>query len=147
VKTKQKILVVAAAFLVILDEWLKNLALKSFPGESEISGKHFLELAVHKNLGIAFDLPIWLPLVAILTVIVIAGLLFVAIQNKKTQPWIAASALIIICGAVGNLIDRLVYGFTVDYLIIPVTGSAFNLSDLVIISGLILLIVKKQKKT
>ena len=145
-KIIQKILIIAAFAIVVLDEILKNLALKNLPGESEISSNNFLELAIHKNNGIAFDLPVWLPLVAILTTIIIAALAAIAIKTRQNQPWIATSALIIICGAIGNLFDRLFYGFTVDYLITPATGSAFNLSDIVIIGGLVLLVLKKHRK-
>ena len=141
-----QIVIFIAALIIFFDELLKKTALRSFPNETEITGNKILEFAVHKNLGIAFDLPIWLPLVVFLTIIIITGLIATAVRNKNKQPWLSVSVLIIACGAIGNLIDRLVYGFTVDYLIIPATGSAFNLSDLVIITGLILLIFHRHKK-
>lgn len=145
-KTKHKIVSIVGGLVVLADELLKIAALKYLPDESKMTGKEIVEFAIHKNFGIAFDLPLWLPAVMGLTVIILIGLVFATKQNWKKFPWEAAATILIACGAVGNLIDRFCYGFTVDYLITPWTGSAFNLSDLVIISGLVILILSKPKK-
>ncbi|MFA6132136.1 MAG: signal peptidase II [Patescibacteria group bacterium] len=142
---KQKIVSFSGGLVVLADELLKILSLKYLPDESQMSGKGIIELAIHKNYGIAFDLPLWLPVVMLLTVFILVGLIFLTKQNWKRHPWEATGSLLIACGAVGNLIDRFCYGFTVDYIIFPLTGSAFNLSDLVIIGGLIILLLSRQK--
>jgi signal peptidase II len=145
VKTRHKIISLAGGLLVLIDELLKIAAIRYLPDETEKTGKGIIELAVHKNFGIAFDLPLWLPIAMVLTLIILVGLVFITKQNWKRHPWEAAAAILISCGAVGNFIDRFAYGFTVDYLIIPFTGSAFNLSDLIIIVGLIILLLSKPK--
>lgn len=144
-KTKHKIVSLIGGLAVLADELFKIAALGRLPDDSETTGRKIIELAVHKNYGIAFDLPLWLPMVMVITIIILVGLIFITEQNWKKHPWEAAAAILISCGAVGNLIDRFCYGFTVDYLIIPLTGSAFNLSDLVIITGLIILLLSRRK--
>lgn len=129
--------ILGAILLTLLDEWIKFIALKTFPlFEGTVSNSSFLQLALHKNYGIAFNIPLYLPMVIILTVI-ISGILFIlALKQWKTYPFISLACFVIICGAFGNAFDRVVYGFTVDYLILFGT-SAINLSDFLIISGVI----------
>jgi signal peptidase II len=146
VKTKPAIALVIGVLVVLADEVLKILALKFLPDESQMSGKGLIELAIHKNFGLAFDLPIWLPILCVLSVLIIIGLVLLIKQNWQKNPWLASSAAIISCGALGNLFDRISYGFVVDYIITPITGSAFNLSDIVIVFGLFLLIWSSKKE-
>ena len=53
-------------------------------------------------------------------------------------------ALIVIIGALGNIFDRLTYGFTIDYIII-LNRLAINLSDIIIIIGVLGLLTISQK--
>lgn len=142
----QKLLIVLVGLVVVFDEIVKKFALQNFPNETAITGKGILEFAIHRNTGIAFDLPLWLPIVTILTVVVMIGLVFLAKQSLKKQPQVSVAALMVFAGAAGNLFDRLTYGFVVDYLIIPITRSAFNLSDLIIILGLIIFLLRASNK-
>lgn len=144
-KSKQIIALIVGILVVLADEILKVFALKFLPDESQMSGKSFVEFAIHKNFGLAFDLPIWLPVLSILSILIIAGLIILAKQNWKKNPWLTTAAIIISGGALGNLFDRLNYGFVVDYIITPITGSAFNLSDIVIVVGLFLFIWSSKK--
>jgi len=63
--------------------------------------------------------------------VVLVAIIF--LFRNKTNTSLTIPFLFIIAGGVGNLFDRIVYGFIVDYLI--VFRSAFNLSDLMIIFG------------
>lgn len=137
-------IIILSLLAVIADGFIKLLALQTFPEETETKGR-MVELAVHKNTGIAFDLPLWLPLVIAFSIIVLVWLVIIAFQKQKTSPWTTLAVITIALGALGNLFDRIFFGFVIDYIIIPATGSAFNLSDLVIISGLILLLWSKRK--
>lgn len=129
---KHFISVIAAGLIVALDVWLKKYATEN-------------SWIIHKNTGIAFDLPLW-PWIAILLIVLIsAGLFILSFHHRNSRPWLSAAALVIIVGAIGNLIDRFSYGFVVDYIIFKPTESAFNLSDLVIIAGILIFILSKRK--
>lgn len=127
------------ALIVVADEFIKFFALQRLPEESELADPGFVALGIHKNWGIAFDIPFRMPVIIIVSLIIGAVLAYVAYRNWKKKPTVAIAALMIILGAAGNIYDRLVYGFTVDYLIL-FARSAINLSDVVIISGVILML-------
>ena len=136
----------AVSILVVIDEILKAMALNRLPQEGELSALAPITLAVHKNFGVAFDLPFSLPLVLVVTLLLGAFLFHIAITNRKKHPAITLGAVLIIIGGLGNLYDRLVYGFTVDYFII-LGRLALNLSDLVILSGVVVFLVASQRRT
>ena len=58
-------------------------------------------------------------------------------RENKTQ---ILGASILIAGALSNLIDRMLYGVTIDY--IRIFTSIFNLADLAIVLGAVLLLKK-----
>ena len=127
----------SAILITLLDEWIKSIAIKTFPlFEGTVSNSSFLQLALHKNYGIAFNIPLYLPIVIILTTIITWVLFILAFKQWERHPAISLACLVIVCGALGNAFDRIIYGFTVDYLILFGT-SAINLSDLLIIGGVI----------
>ncbi|OGL94613.1 hypothetical protein A2348_01735 [Candidatus Uhrbacteria bacterium RIFOXYB12_FULL_58_10] len=127
------------ALIVLLDEWVKWQALHNLPNESAIIKPEAVVFAIHKNWGIAFDIPFKMPLIILISIVIGAALLWVAARNALSRPIITFAALMIVIGAAGNLYDRLAYGFTVDYIIL-LGRSAINISDIVIVSGVITLL-------
>lgn len=141
---KAQIVIVASAATALIDAILKSVAIKRFPEE----GTRFdlpIALGLHKNPGIAFDIPIPLSVVVLLTILIASLLAHFAYSHRKRNPAAAASAVMVVIGAVGNMIDRIVNGFTTDYIIL-VNRSAINLSDILIILGIILLLRYSESK-
>lgn len=145
-KWKNISFLIVVVLIIVVDEFFKKIALENLPPETILSSQKIIALAIHKNYGIAFDLPLWLPLVIIATLVILIGLVFYGIKEWDKNQKRSLAFLIISLGALGNLFDRIVYGFTVDYIITPPTTSAFNLSDLVIIFGIVFLILSYRKK-
>ncbi len=139
------LLLIPIAFTVLLDEWLKSRALAILPVETAITEPGLIDFGVHKNFGLAFDLPFRLEFVIAISVLIGLVLLHTAWKTKTSRPDIAFSSLVIILGALGNLYDRLVYGFTVDYMIL-FGRSAINFSDAVIILGIVSLLLLSSRK-
>lgn len=131
------------ASIVLLDEYIKFFALEYFPDESKAPIGNFFTLAIHKNWGIAFDIPFKMPLIILISALIGIALLTVAYKNGTKRPFVTLSALMIVLGAMGNLYDRLVYGFTVDYMIL-FGRSAINISDIIIVLGVILLLIASR---
>ena len=136
---------IPSAFIVFLDEWIKFFAIKTFPEEALLVSPKFIEFAIHKNYGLAFDVPFRLEFVIIISIILGLFLLRVVVKNIQQRPRIAFSIILILLGASGNFYDRIVYGFTVDYIIL-FGKSAINFSDLIIILGILSLLVFSRKK-
>lgn len=146
-KIKINLLTLAGiAVLVCLDQWTKALAvahLKGQPAIPVISG--ILELRYSENRGAAFGLlqdgRIFF---LIVTVIVLAfmGWYFQRIPEKKRFLPVKILLPIIAAGAVGNLIDRLMNGFVVDFIYLSVINfPIFNVADIFVSWSAVLLII------
>jgi lipoprotein signal peptidase len=120
----------------LADAALKAYALKHFPEEQAADLGPVLSLALHRNPGIAFDIPLPLAIVIPLTLAVCAVFLRLIIVRRHSQPEQALAAWAAVVGSLGNAGDRLIHGFTTDYLIIFRT-SAINLSDILILAGIL----------
>lgn len=131
--------------IIVLDEWIKRYALNVFPAETAVTDPGFFHLLVHKNNGIAFNIPFDMSVIIGASVILGGALLHIAYKNRHKHPDIATAALVIVIGALGNLYDRVVYGFTVDYMLIG-GRSAINLSDIIILSGVVWLLLAGRRK-
>lgn len=138
------IAILSAALIVVLDECAKLWALSSAPLIETVANPGIFTIAVHKNWGIAFNIPFKLPLIILVSLILGGILMRVAYTQWKKAPFLALFSILILIGASGNLFDRLVYGFTVDYLIL-FGRSAINLSDLVILTGVFGMLIYARK--
>lgn len=133
--------------IVVADEIVKYIALNKLPDEGSLVDPSFFTLAIHRNYGIAFDIPFKLWVIILVSLIIGAFLVQIIIKNWKKQPQISLMSSIIIFGAAGNMYDRLAYGYTVDYMIIG-QRLAINFSDIVIlvgVAGLLWLTQRKQR--
>lgn len=127
-----------------LDATFKYLAIKRLPMDGGRLS-YPIDFALHKNPGIAFDIPVPLSLVIAFTILVSILLFEYARRVWITNPIRANAALVVIIGASGNMIDRILNNFTTDYIIL-FAKSAINLSDILILLGAILLIYYTDNK-
>lgn len=133
----------------VADQAAKVAVLSSFAGAAERSTAvaPFLDLALRWNRGISFSLFVQnsaaghAALLAFTAAAV--ALLIWWLANSRTR--LAAVGLgAIIGGALGNAIDRIVYGAVVDYLDLHLAGRhlfVFNLADAAINIGVLLLVI------
>ena len=142
-KHRERVWVILFLGLFLLDRLLKRAALSGFETEF-IPG--LLKFELFRNSGIAFSLPFSGPLVWILSVGILAAVSVMAAREFREKRYALAGAFgLFVFGACSNLFDRVVYGFTVDYLII-LQRSAVNVADGMIVAGALWLILKGQKK-
>ena len=117
------------------DAVFKAYAISHLPDEQTAQLQSVLAFALHRNPGIAFDIPIPLIIVLPITAVICLAFARIAYQRRTTNPKQALAATAAVIGALGNGIDRLVNGFTTDYIILFQT-SAINLSDVLILVGI-----------
>ena len=138
----------AALFVVLVaaDQWVKYLVESQLPLQEVVDVLPFLALYRTYNTGVAFSMFSWMGDVGLilLSLSVIAFVLFLAYRTSDRQVVARIGFTLIIGGAVGNLIDRAVYGHVIDYVLFhtPVWSFAiFNLADafITIGAGLVLL--------
>ncbi len=124
--------------LVLLVDLLIKFTILNTLQEGERVFGSLIDITLYKNLGItgSFYIPqyILLPL----SVIIIG--LFLFCLYKTTQPYIHIGLFFIICGAIGNFLDRLLNSFTTDYILF-FEVSVINLSDILIIFGILVILL------
>ena len=134
-------------FLVILDLISKNYALNNFLiGQSYTTFLPFIDLLLIYNSGIAFGIfdgygDLASNILLIITIFILIYLIRL-LSNETFQ--IAKLALsLIIAGALGNIVDRMVDGKVTDFLHLEIGNFSFfifNLADAFITVGAILII-------
>ena len=106
---------------------------------------NFFRITYVKNTGAAFSIfSNNTVLVIIISVVIIGFLLFYIYKNKGNNKLENVSYAFILGGAIGNLIDRLVYGYVIDFLdfeILSYDAPIFNLADTFIVIGVILFLI------
>lgn len=133
---------------VVLDLGTKALASGLLDYARPVEILPFFDLTLLHNTGAAFsflaDHPGWQRwFFAAIAVAASLGLTIWMRRLKADEKWLAASLALIIGGALGNLYDRLVHGYVVDFLSFHVAGwyyPAFNVADIGITLGAIGLI-------
>lgn len=129
-----------AAVAVALDQWIKYLVETRLVMHEMVEVVPFLALYRTYNTGIAFSMLSSFGDTGLIVVslAVIAFVLYLASRSTDDQ-WLARLGFaLIIGGAIGNLIDRAVYGHVIDYILFhtPVWSFAvFNLADVFITVG------------
>ena len=136
-------IIIFSLVLILLDFLTKFLIIRSFNiNEGIILINNFLKFIYIKNSGAAFGLlnnNIYI--LIIITIALIAYLIYELIKcNNKLYFF---SYLLILCGALGNLIDRVFRGYVVDFISFTLFGremAIFNVADIYITFGVILFI-------
>lgn len=133
---------------IILDQLIKYLVETRMGYGEQIDILPFLALFRVHNDGIAFSMLSWLHdagLIAI-TVGVIAFVLYLWWTNPPNRIFARYGFALIIGGAIGNLIDRSMHGYVVDYVLFHLPNwsfAVFNLADAFITIGAGLIILEE----
>lgn len=127
------------------DRALKALALQQVEAKL-LLGKLFL-FNFTKNYNISFSLPLSGPILNILIIAIILGLILVIYKLILKEKCLSLKSLLltfILFGAISNMVDRLQYGYVIDYLELKYF-TVFNLADVMISIGVLILIFKLLK--
>ncbi|MCL1788228.1 MAG: signal peptidase II [Defluviitaleaceae bacterium] len=137
------VLLVVATVLLALDLWLKSWAAANLLGQPSrdlIPG--FLGLTYTRNTGAAFGLFAnfewgrWV--LTIVKIVLMAGLLWVfhRLPLERKYWLLRAPIILIFAGGIGNLYDRMAFGYVRDMLaFLFVNFPIFNLADVYVTTG------------
>lgn len=142
---KVAVIVFPILLLFVSDRFLKYF----FYNNPDFRWDYFLfSFTFEKNFGFAFGLPQTLGknisqiFLIVLIVLIIVFLINLLVKYFKENNLLFVSGLIlIIFGAGSNLIDRLRFGFVIDYISLPLF-TVFNLADVIIVGGIGILIIE-----
>jgi signal peptidase II len=127
---------------LLLDQ-ISKLAILLFmqPGESIPLLSDFVRITFVRNSGAAFGLLSGNKMTFLFTSsLAIAALLFLFFRSRRTRADISSYLVLVIAGAIGNLIDRLRLGEVVDFVDIGwknVRWPVFNVADAAVTVGVL----------
>ena len=139
-----------AAVLVVLDTWTKHLASTHLALYRPLEVTSWLNLTLAHNEGAAFSFLAgaggWQRWFFSVVAIGISAILMIWLWRLPNRSRLLPVAIsLVLGGAIGNLIDRLRFGYVVDFIDVHYRGwhwPAFNVADSVIVIGVILLLIE-----
>lgn len=147
-KTPSLIWLRLSALILFLDQGTKILAEYYLELYRQVEILPFMNLTLMQNEGAAFsflaDAGGWQRwFFVVLTVVITVFLLRWLRSLSEDERWLAIAIALIIGGAIGNLIDRVQYGYVIDFLDFHAMGwhwPAFNIADSAISIGAIIVV-------
>ena len=130
--------------IILFDQLTKLLIIKNFQLYESILILPFFNLTFVVNYGFAFGFLNNSSLNQIIVICVIFSIIayFLYLLFKTQDQFFRFSLILVLSGAVGNFIDRVIHGFVIDFIDIYL-GSyhwpAFNIADSSITLGFILI--------
>jgi len=139
-------MLIIAILLFIIDRITKILILGC---SCEITISPLLKLCLARNYGISFGLfSGYSGIIFWVTLIICILLVCYSIFLKEKSPFFRIGIGLFIGGAISNIFDRVLYGFVIDFISIGIGNlrwPTFNLADVGIVIGAILIIFRKNK--
>ncbi|MFS0839544.1 signal peptidase II [Paenibacillus sp. 1P03SA] len=144
-----------ALIVFLIDQGTKWLVVKNIPLHDSIPViGEFFQLTSHRNRGAAFGIlqdQRWF-FILITSVIVVGVVLYLNRTRKAGQKLMSLALALLLGGAVGNFLDRLLFGEVVDFLQLHFQFSffgkavdyiypIFNIADSAIVIGVILIFI------
>lgn len=138
---KHRLIAFLFLFTLLSDQFSKLFVVKNLCVGEMINILPFFNLVHVRNKGITFGLlsgslqPI---IFVVLSLVVVVFLINYAHKNKNYRPFLS----LIIGGAIGNIIDRIIYGSVIDFLDFHLGRHhwpAFNIADSAIVIGVFIL--------
>ena len=142
-----------AVVMLIVDQVTKQIVVALFEYRETVAVMPFFNFTYARNPGAAFsflaDQGGWQRwFFTIIAGSVSALLVYWMAKTPKKDKMIAIAFALILSGALGNLIDRLIYGYVIDFLDFYVDNKhwpAFNVADSAIFIGAALMILDAFK--
>ena len=133
--------------IVALDQWSKWMIKTSYnlyQSEPIIEGFFYFTYVTNDGMAFGLSFPGGKTILLIVTLILTGVIMWMLWKEKNSHNLIRYGLTLILAGAIGNMIDRILYGKVVDFLDIMI-GSfnwyIFNVADSAVTSGMILFII------
>lgn len=134
--------------VIAFDQWIKGAVETSVAMHEMIEILPFLALYRTHNTGVAFSMFAesgdWRLILVVLAVTLF--IIWLALRSAPHQVWARIGFALIIGGAIGNLIDRALLGYVVDYVLFHTqtwSFAVFNLADAAISVGAVLVVLQE----
>jgi signal peptidase II len=136
-----------AIFVILLDQFTKWLIVNNMVfGESITIINNVLYITSHRNRGAAWGIlqgQMWL--FYVITIVVIVAIMFYLHKAARGKMLLGVSLALMLGGAIGNFIDRVLRKEVVDFIhayIFNYNFPVFNIADSALVIGVILLMIQ-----
>ena len=121
---------IVGIIIIILDQLVKILVIN----KNIVVIPNFLKITYTENFGAAFGMGTKYIVIAFSIIIIIGIVVFMKMQkNRIKNYW---PYVLILSGAIGNLIDRVFRGYVIDFIDINIFNfPSFNIADICIVVG------------
>jgi signal peptidase II len=112
------------------------------PGETKPLLGDFVDLTYVRNNGAAFSIlqDHRILLIALPALLIAVGLVYVTRHRKDRSNFMLTSLSLVIAGGLGNLIDRVMTGYVIDFIDFRF-WPVFNFADICVTVGCVLLCI------
>ncbi|MDU0810957.1 MAG: signal peptidase II [Burkholderia sp.] len=138
--------------IVMFDQFSKILITKKLTYDTQYILTSFLNLVLVHNRGAAFGFlekaGFWQNLALIAIGIILIALICFSLKKHIQEHFLSLSLALILGGALGNIINRITYGYVIDFLDVHIGlwhWPAFNFADSSITLGVILLLYRELR--
>ncbi|EHR72672.1 lipoprotein signal peptidase [Burkholderiales bacterium JOSHI_001] len=137
-----------AGVVILLDQFSKTVIIGQFRLHDSLTVTPWFNLVRWHNPGAAFSFLAWASgwqrWFFVVLGLVASGFIVWMLRTHPTQKLFCFSVSLVMGGALGNVIDRLVHGYVVDFIQLHHRGwvfPAFNLADSAITLGAVCLVL------
>ncbi len=137
-------LILITAGTVALDQIVKHIVAHSMAlGQTIPVIDGFFHITYIHNDGAAFGIMAGkeLFLIGLPAVMMAAGIVVLILLRNRLEPVALIAIALITGGGAGNLIDRSVYGYVIDFIDFRIWNPIFNIADIAVCAGCGLLIL------
>jgi len=148
---KYGFLAMVSLAIIALDQWSKNWVVQHFNlGETFVLISGLFHFTYIRNTGAAFgmlanlDPAIRTPFFYIVPTLALSVIAWIYVRLTDEDKLLKCSLAFVVGGAIGNFIDRIRYGYVVDFFDFHVRDNhfpAFNVADMAISFGVILMFI------
>jgi len=138
---------------IVIDFIIKMLVAYNMEVYDAINLTNFLSITYVKNTGAAFSILDGNRIFLILIAFIAINIIYIYYQKEiKINKVKNVTYSLLLGGIIGNLIDRVLYGYVIDYIsfkILNYNFPVFNFADICIVIGcilMIILIIKEERK-
>ncbi len=138
-----------SALIIVLDQITKYVASHMLIMHEPVAILPFFNFTLMHNTGAAFSFLAdqggwqrWFFAVLALGVSIVLAVWLTRLKAHET--WLALALSLVLGGAAGNLIDRVYYGYVIDFIDVYYGAShwpAFNIADSAITVGAVMLVI------
>ena len=142
--------VLIVILIIIFDQWAKSLIIKNVMLYEVLPVNSFINITHQENAGAAFSIlsnaggwQRWF--LSVLAICISVYIVFWLFRLRNQDQIILSIGLsLVLGGAIGNVIDRIQFGYVIDYIQVFIMGwpfPSFNIADASITVGAVILII------